>query len=90
MRFERDYMQELLDDVDSAAWICEHDAQMVGFGIADWGLDGKKGDKDRKMVGYIHTVEVLPEFRGKGIGVELMRRLKKRCANRMLSPCGCM
>ena len=77
LRFERDYMQELLDKADSAAWICEHDATMVGFGVAEWGLDGKKGDKDRKMVGYVHTVEVLPEYRGHGIGLELMRRLEE-------------
>ena len=77
LRFPREYMQLLLDDADSATWIAERNGAMVGFGIVEWSLEGEQGDKDRKTVAYLHTVEVTPAQRGQGVGAELLRRLEE-------------
>lgn len=89
LRFSREYMQELVDNPDSATWIVEKGAALVGFGIVEWYIgdengekieednkDGKK-KKDGKKMAYLHTVEVLPSLRGLGVGNELMRRLEE-------------
>lgn len=70
-RFSRRYMRELTNALDAATWIAtEPSGSMAGFAIVEW-VQQTSG-----TVAYIATIEVLPAFRGRGIGAELMRRLE--------------
>lgn len=69
-RFTRRYMRQLIASPDSAAWIAQQDQTMAGFAIVEW------AQQISGVVAYIATIEVLPGFRGLGIGAELLRRLE--------------
>jgi ribosomal protein S18 acetylase RimI-like enzyme len=69
-RFTRRYMRELISSSDTAAWIAEDDRRMAGFAIIEWTRQAGR------ISAYIATIEVLPEFRGRGVGAELLRRLE--------------
>ena len=69
-RFTRRYMRDLIATPDTATWIAEDRGRMVGFAILEWTIQ-RAG-----VVAYIATLEVLPEFRSRGIGAELLRRLE--------------
>ena len=69
-RFTRRYMRQLISSRDSATWIAEQNAQLTGFAILEW------SQQVTGIVAYIATIEVLPEFRGQGIGAELLHRLQ--------------
>jgi ribosomal-protein-alanine N-acetyltransferase len=68
LRFSRRYVRQLVEDFDSATWIAEDAAQMIGFVVVDW------TQKGGSIAAYVQTLEVLPESRGKGIAAELLRR----------------
>lgn len=67
-RFARSYMRRLVNARDGATWIAEDDGRMAGFAIVEWKAQGKP------VHAYIETIEVLPEWRGQGIGRELLAR----------------
>ncbi|MGA3130174.1 MAG: N-acetyltransferase [Terracidiphilus sp.] len=67
-RFSRSYMRQLIESPDSATWIAEEDAELIGFSIVEW--TAGQGD----ATAYIQTLEVHPAWRGRGIGAELLRR----------------
>jgi [ribosomal protein S18]-alanine N-acetyltransferase len=69
-RFSRKYMQQIVSHSNSATWIAEEDGQMGGFAIAEWAR-GASG-----AIGYIQTIEVIPERRKQGLGRELLRRIE--------------
>lgn len=69
-RFTRRYMRGLIGSANSATWIAEENGKMMGFAIVEW-AEAASG-----TIGYIATIEVLPEFRKLGIGAELLRRLE--------------
>lgn len=69
-RFARRYMRQLIASPKSATWVAERDDQLAGFAILEW------AQQIGGVVAYIATIEVLPEFRGQGIGAELLRRLE--------------
>lgn len=69
-RFSRGYMRQLIGQADAATWIVEQNGQMCGFGLVEWAREG--GD----VLAYVQTLEVLPDFRGQGLGGELLRRLE--------------
>ena len=69
-RFSRRYMRELTSSSDAATWIAAEKNQMLGFAIVEW------VQQITGIIAYIATIEVLPEFRGSGIGAELLRRLE--------------
>src|SRR5215469_11808961 len=63
-------MRSLVNNPDAATWIAEEDGRMAGFGIADWTeLHGQK-------LAYIQTLELTPETRRRGVGLELLHRLE--------------
>ncbi len=70
VRFGRGTMRELIESPTSATWIAEEDARIVGFAIVEWTLE------PAHAAAYIPTIEVLPEQRRRGVGVELLRRLE--------------
>jgi len=67
-RFSRSYMRQLIDSADSATWIAEEGAELIGFSIVDWTAESDE------VEAYIQTLEVHPPSRGRGIGAELLRR----------------
>ncbi|MDE3200645.1 MAG: GNAT family N-acetyltransferase [Acidobacteriota bacterium] len=71
LRFERPYMAELIRAKNSATWIAEADRVMVGFAIVDWRTTS------RGILAYVPTIEVLPAYRGLGVGRELLRLLEQ-------------
>ena len=70
LRFDRDYMQRLVRRPTSATWIVEEDGRMAGFAIVEWAR------KPAGVVAYIATIEVAPEYRQRGVGGELLRRVE--------------
>jgi [ribosomal protein S18]-alanine N-acetyltransferase len=71
-RFTRRYMRQLIDEpgTSTSTWMAEEGGVLAGFAIVNWAQD------HAGIVAYIPTIEVLPEWRGKGIGAELLRRLE--------------
>ena len=69
-RFTRRYMRDLIGSSDSATWIAEKRGRIVGFAILEW------AQQAAGVFAYIATLEVLPAWRGRGIGAELLRRLE--------------
>jgi ribosomal-protein-alanine N-acetyltransferase len=69
-RFSRRAMRSFVLHPHSATWIAEADGQMVGFAIVEW--RARKGESRA----YIQTIEVAPEARRQGIGLELLSRIE--------------
>ena len=69
-RFSRLYMRQLVASPDAATWIAEQDACMAGFAIVEW------AQQTPGIIAYIATIEVLPQYRGRRIGAELLRRIE--------------
>jgi ribosomal-protein-alanine N-acetyltransferase len=74
-RFPRRYMQQLLANQNSAAWVADEDQhqndhQMTGFAIANWAQHGAQ------TIAYIQTIEVAPAHRKQGIATELLSRIE--------------
>jgi ribosomal-protein-alanine N-acetyltransferase len=70
-RFSRSTMRQLIDSPNSAAWIAQEDAELIGFSIVEWQAG------QREPVAYIQTLEVHPAFRSRGIGAELLMRAEE-------------
>lgn len=70
LRFGRRYMRWLVNAQNSATWIAEEGSVMAGFGIVEW------TPSIRGLSAYIQTIEVQVEYRGHGIGRELLRRIE--------------
>ena len=73
-RFSVRYMRTLIEDPASATWIAEEDARMTGFAIVGW---SKESDQ---TIAYLHTLEVAPGQRKRGIAGELLRRVEDSAA----------
>lgn len=69
LRYSRAHMRQLTRNPDSAAWIAEDEGRMCGFAIVEWTRE------DEGIVAYVQTIEVLPEYRGRGAGRELLKLL---------------
>jgi ribosomal protein S18 acetylase RimI-like enzyme len=63
-------MRRLVDSPNAATWIAAEDKRMAGFAIVEW------TEETGGVVGYIQTIEVAPDWRGQGIGAELLRRVE--------------
>jgi len=69
-RFSRAYMRQLIQQPDAATWIAAREQSIRGFGIVEWIREASQ------TIAYIQTLEVSPEMRRQGIGVELLRRME--------------
>ena len=70
-RFGRAHVQQLVSAPNGATWIAqEEDGNMTGFSIVQWMRQA------RGASAYIDTIEVLPQYRGRGAGSELLRRVE--------------
>lgn len=65
-RFGRGYMEHLVKNPEAVTWIAEEDGVMAGFAIVAWGRSVRADG------GYLQTIEVLPQFRTRGIAQKLM------------------
>jgi ribosomal-protein-alanine N-acetyltransferase len=76
-RFPRRFMRQLVDARDTATWIAEEEGAMAGFAIVEWTEDF------HGVSANIATIEVSPEHRKRGVGMELMRLMEQsaRTAN---------
>jgi len=74
-RFSRSTMRQLVESANSATWIAEDaaaaKAELVGFSIIEWPAG------QSQSAAYIQTLEVHPDFRGRGIGAELLVRAEE-------------
>ena len=73
-RFSRGYMRQLVESTDTATWMAGESGSMAGFAIVEW------SEQPDGVAAYIPTIEVLPEWRGKGIGAALLLRLEESAA----------
>ncbi|MGH9562459.1 MAG: GNAT family N-acetyltransferase, partial [Terracidiphilus sp.] len=69
-RFSRSLMRQLIESSNSATWIAEEDAQLVGFSIVEWTA------QQNETSAYLQTIEVHPTARARGIGAELLGRVE--------------
>ncbi len=69
-RFSRTYMQRLVRSNSATTSIAEEDGAMAGFAIVELSAQSDGA------VAYIVTIEVLPSFRRRGVGGELLGRLE--------------
>jgi ribosomal protein S18 acetylase RimI-like enzyme len=67
-RFSRQYMRQLVSRSNATTWIAEQQGQMCGFAIVE------RLHEPVQVIGYIQTIEVVPAWRGHGVGGELLRR----------------
>lgn len=70
VRFDREYMRQLVSRPDAATWIAEVAGQMAGFAIVKWAAD-RNGVR-----AYVETLEVAPDARRCGVGRELLSRIE--------------
>ena len=59
-------MRQLIENPNSATWIAEEDADLIGCSIVEWSVG------QSEPAAYIQTLEVHPASRGRGIGAELL------------------
>jgi ribosomal-protein-alanine N-acetyltransferase len=69
-RFSRRYLRSLIDAVDAATWLAEEDGKIAGFAVVEW------FEQATKIVAYLQTIEVLPEFRSRGVASRLLQRVE--------------
>jgi ribosomal protein S18 acetylase RimI-like enzyme len=69
-RFGRGYLRKLVASAQTATWIAEDEGSMAGFAAVEWREDAGE------IIAYIETIEVGPEWRGRGLGGELLRRIE--------------
>ena len=69
-RFSRAYMRQVIRKRTAATWIAEDGERLCGFAVVEWTHESSR------LLAYIQTLEVLPEWRGQGVGEELMRRIE--------------
>jgi ribosomal protein S18 acetylase RimI-like enzyme len=73
-RFAVRYMRKLIENPASATWIAEEVARMTGFAIVGWSQESDQ------TIAYLHTLEVAPSQRKRGIARELLRRIEDSAA----------
>jgi [ribosomal protein S18]-alanine N-acetyltransferase len=69
-RFSRGYLRELLATPQSATWVAEEEGRAAGFATVRLSMN------ERPSAAYIETIEVDREWRGRGVGGELLRRME--------------
>lgn len=69
-RFTRRYMRELIESTNAATWVAVEDGELAGFSIVEW------SSHTGGVTAYIQTIEIAPQYRNRGAGAELMRRLE--------------
>ena len=69
-RFGRRQMRQLVQSGNTATWIAEQEGRMCGFAVAEWTAHVGR------IAAYIQTIEVAPDWRGQGVGGELLGRVE--------------
>ena len=69
--FTRTQIAQLLSGYNSIALVARVEGQIVGFVIGEIYIDG------RVLQGHICTIEILPNFRRRGIGEKLLQEIEE-------------
>jgi ribosomal protein S18 acetylase RimI-like enzyme len=69
-RFSRGYLRRLLTSERTVTWVAEEDNHIAGFATVRLDADLER------VTAYIETIEVDREWRGRGVGGELLRRME--------------
>jgi ribosomal protein S18 acetylase RimI-like enzyme len=70
-RFSRSLIRSLTRNPNCRTWVADCGEELAAFAILD------RSGVDATQAAYIITIEVLPQFRRKGIAIELLRRLEE-------------
>ena len=70
LRFGRGQMRQLVERRNAVTWIAEQGGPVCGFAIVEWMRE------PGGVVAYLQTIEVAPDWRGLGVGSELLRRVE--------------
>ena len=76
MEFDLDNLNEFLKDKNNYGFIAKKDNKIIGF-IYGYSLLKPNG----KYMFYVHSVGVLPNYQGKGIGKELFKYMVEYLEN---------
>ena len=76
IRFSRPYLRGIIERSSSITWVAEENGREVGFSVVNC------SDEDIGVMAYIQTIEVTPEYRRHGIGLELLRRMESSARER--------
>jgi ribosomal protein S18 acetylase RimI-like enzyme len=69
-RFSRGYLRQLVANAQTATWVAEEDGSVAGFATV------QLREEAAQQAAYIETIEVGRQWRGLGVGSELLRRLE--------------
>jgi ribosomal-protein-alanine N-acetyltransferase len=75
LRFSRAYIRGLMNNSSAATWVAEEAGALAGFGIIEWLRDPSGA------TAYVETLEVAENWRNRGIGAELLRRMEESASN---------
>lgn len=76
MEFDLDNLNEFLEDKNNYGFIAKKENKIIGF-IYGYSLLKPNG----KYMFYVHSVGVLPNYQGKGIGKELFKYMVEYLEN---------
>jgi ribosomal protein S18 acetylase RimI-like enzyme len=76
MKFDLNNLQEFLNDKNNYGFIAKEENKIIGF-IYGYSLLKPNG----KYMFYVHSVGVLPNYQGKGIGKELFKYMDEYLNN---------
>jgi [ribosomal protein S18]-alanine N-acetyltransferase len=76
-------LREYVESNDSKTFIAENESgRIVGFVVAQIEYAGNQRGHLPKIVGHIVTIDILQEFRGQGIGAQLIERAEQWMSER--------
>ncbi len=80
-RFPRAHMRKLVRNPHAAVWIAQEEttqeqSTMAGFAIVAWTTQPPSTADPSTTLAYIETIEVLPGFRARGIGAQLLQQVE--------------
>jgi ribosomal-protein-alanine N-acetyltransferase len=79
--FSKRYIASLLGTPESVSLLARHDGEVVGFVI---GLVSVYGTT---KIGHIMTIDVLPEYRRRGVGLTLLSEIEEEFKNMGVRVC---
>jgi ribosomal-protein-alanine N-acetyltransferase len=78
--FTKEQIAQLLTDYNSVSFVAKVNGEIVGFIMG-------RAYTDRKPVGRVLTIDVLPEHRRKGIGLKLLLEVERVFRNERVEVC---
>lgn len=70
-RFTSAYLRRLMENPRAATWVAEEEGVVAGFATVNC-----REQEPGWTIAYIDTIEVIPSWRGRGIGGSLLRHIE--------------